>query len=270
MCWLTKGRWNEKKSVYSVALLLVFMIFTSVSEKSKADSEDHPALGQINFLAGSKITPPISPGPEHPGVPVSPVWPGGVTPAPGTAGPLSIDYASSFDFGVNAISAQDKIYYAKAQKYHASTLETPNYVQVTDNRGTLGGWTLKVLEVTQFHQGKPEAKYPDLKGAMLSLKKPEAVSENTDTAPKPQEVIDLVPGKETLVAAADKGAGAGTWMIRWGSRLVEQRTLNKEGQWVKESFNTDVQLFVPGKTFKDSTFYTTQLKWILSELPQNS
>ncbi|NHI67388.1 WxL domain-containing protein [Lactococcus garvieae] len=259
----------KKELVYSTSLILAATVCAITSESITADSVNYSLFGQVGFVAGNEITPPVSPGPEEPGKPVSPVWPGGVTPPPGTPGPLSIDYASSFDFGINNISTQDKIYYAKSQKYADSTLETPNYIQITDNRGTTAGWTLKVREVAQFHQENAAAKHPVLEGAMLSLVHPKAVSLNEGTPPTAQEVLDLVPEKETVVATAVKGAGAGTWIIRWGNELVAQDTLNQAEQSVKENFSKDVQLFVPGKTVKDAASYTTQLNWILSELPQN-
>ncbi|QPS72043.1 WxL domain-containing protein [Lactococcus garvieae] len=260
----------RKELVYGIALFLASTTIIISSENIRADSESYQTSGEIGFTPGKEITPPVNPGPNNPGSAVTPIWPDGKTPSPGTPGPLSIDYVSSFDFGINNISTQDRTYYAKSQRYINSNLETPNYIQVTDNRGTTAGWTLKVIEKAQFRQENVSAKHRVLEGAMISLKNPEAVSANEDAAPKIQEINNLVPGKETVVATAEKGAGVGTWTIRWGSKLVKQNALNKEGNVVKENFNTDVQLYVPGKTIKDAASYTTQLKWILSELPQNS
>lgn len=55
-------------------------------------------------------------------------------PNPGTAGPLSIDFASSFQFGNQKITSETMDYYAKLQEF-TSSLAGPNYVQVTDKRG---------------------------------------------------------------------------------------------------------------------------------------
>ena len=176
-------------------MILAAIVCAISSESITAESVNYSSFGQVGFVAGNEITPPVS-GTRRIGKPVSPVWPGGVTPPPGTPGPLSIDYASSFDFGINNISTQDKIYYAKSQKYADSILETPNYIQITDNRGTTAGWTLKVREVAQFHQENTAAKHPVLEGAMLSLVNPKTVSLNEDTPPTAQEVLELVPEKK--------------------------------------------------------------------------
>ncbi|WP_254558779.1 WxL domain-containing protein, partial [Salmonella enterica] len=77
-------------------------------------------------------------------LPVFPQNPDGSKPNPGGNGSLTIDFASSFDFGNHKISNKDQTYLAKAQKYFDSEVLTPNYVQVTDRRGTFAGWNLKV------------------------------------------------------------------------------------------------------------------------------
>ena len=75
---------------------------------------------------------PENPDPEKPVKPIDPTDPEG--PNPGTQGPLSIDYASSFDFGKNRISNKDQVYFARAQQYQENQKETPNFVQISDNR----------------------------------------------------------------------------------------------------------------------------------------
>ncbi|MEB5953235.1 WxL domain-containing protein, partial [Enterococcus innesii] len=69
--------------------------------------------GAITFEADPNPTNPVDPtDPEKPVDPVDPTDPDG--PNPGTNGPLSIDYASSLDFGVNKISNKNEVYYARA------------------------------------------------------------------------------------------------------------------------------------------------------------
>ena len=63
---------------------------------------------------------------------------------------------------------------------------------------------------------------------------------------------------------AKEGAGAGTWVGRFGS--VEEVTI--DGQAVKK--NTAVTLTIPGKTAKDAVAYTTKLTWTLSDTPANN
>lgn len=228
---------------------------------------DNSADGKVGFVAGSGITPPINPGPDKPGESVDPLLPEGDNP-PDKGGPLSIDFVSKLDFGINQISNKDQTYFAKAQKYEDSLLYTANYLQVSDNRGSLEGWMLKVVESSQFKQEK-KVKHPVLDGARLSFKSPVVTSKNTDPAPHAKEVLDLIPGQETIVAVADKGSGSGTWAVRWGTELTKAVTLTEDAKKTKEIFNPDVTLFVPGKTVKDEGSYSTKLNWILSELPQN-
>ena len=106
-----------------------------------ADGGEYDTNGVITFTPNNGTTDPVDPvDPTNPVKPVDPTDPSG--PKPGTAGPLSIDYASSLDFGSQKITSKDEIYKAKAQKYlDKDNVEKtgPNFVQVTDNRGTEKG-----------------------------------------------------------------------------------------------------------------------------------
>ena len=67
----------------------------------------------------------------------------------GSTGPLTLDYASSLNFGENIISTKDEIYFASAQvlKDKNNVEKTgPLFAQITDNRGTLEGWTLSAKQ----------------------------------------------------------------------------------------------------------------------------
>ena len=100
------------------------------------EAQTYDSNAVVNFVPNQDVTPPvdpINPDPENPVTPIDPTNPNG--PNPGTAGPLSIDYASSLHFGENKISTKNEVYYAKAQAFTGGS-EGPNYVQVTDNRGT--------------------------------------------------------------------------------------------------------------------------------------
>src|SRR5699024_9530365 len=102
--------------------------------------------------------------PVNPDDPTKPVTPDdNVT--PGTAGPLSIDFASNFYFGEQEISTEDKVYYSASQSFNGGTAG-PNYVQVTDRRGTLEGWKLSVKQQAQFKTAEDD----QLVGAAITLK----------------------------------------------------------------------------------------------------
>lgn len=258
-----------KKGLYlGGSLLLMLVPLFTHSNLTKADTSGiYDQTGEFGFVAGNGVNHPINPGPITPGDLVDPISPDNFKPR--TQGsPLSIDFVSKIDFGTNQISNKDQTYFAKSQKYLDTELDTPNYIQVSDHRGNLKGWVVKVLEVEQFQQ-KTSEKYPILHGALLSLKNPTAASKNTDPGPKTTEVTELIPGEEAIVAVANVGEGSGTWTIRWGSQLTKAEKSPEEGSKSSEFFNSDVELFVPGKTGKEAGAYHTKLNWILSELPQN-
>ncbi|MCV5434162.1 WxL domain-containing protein, partial [Escherichia coli] len=76
---------------------------------------EYETNGVVEFTPNTDITKPVNPDNPDPNKPVVPVDPTKIdpetnpdgTPNPGTAGPLSIDYASSLDFGKNKISGKD-------------------------------------------------------------------------------------------------------------------------------------------------------------------
>ena len=118
------------------------------------------------------------PDPEKPVNPVDPTDPDG--PNPGTNGPLSIDYASSLDFGSIKSRIKNETYYARAQTYlnddgTAAMLKTANYVQVTDNRGNNAGWRLTVKQNGQFKN--ENTLNQELTGSVIKLTEP-AVKSN--------------------------------------------------------------------------------------------
>ena len=128
--------------------------------------------GQVMFKTDVTRTPaknPLDPGDAKPGKPTNPTNPTG-TATNGTTGPLSLDYASSFTFGEAMISADDAKYYAKPQVFSqddGKTVDRPNFVQVTDKRGTFEGWTLKVKQEKQFSVKDDDTK--ELTGAQLKF-----------------------------------------------------------------------------------------------------
>ncbi|GAB6458687.1 WxL domain-containing protein ElrC [Bacillus luti] len=242
----------------SVAVLGATGLGTSVS------AAEYKTNGVVEFTPNTDITKPIDPDNPDPNKPVDPIDPvTGEKPEPGTAGPLSIDFASSLDFGKNKITGADETYYAEPQTYSESTKLTANYVQVSDKRGTNAGWTLKVKQEGQLKNEKAQNK--ELAGAQINIKSIEAAS-NAEGIQKPvTHNVQLDPnGAESLVMDAKEGAGAGTWVGRFGS--VEEVTI--DGQAVKK--NTAVTLTIPGKTAKDAVAYTTKLTWTLSDTPANN
>lgn len=261
---LNRFKYEKEGAVKTTTLLSVPLILISLGLAVKAEAtttQSYDSQGIVGFSTGGGTQPPVDPNIPDPTLPVTPQNPDGSKPNPGGDGPLTIDFASSFDFGTHDISNQDQTYASKAQRYFDSGDLTSNYVQVTDRRGTFSGWELKVKEVAQFTQiATGPQKYRELKGAAIAFNNPVSASLNDQYAPKSQMIQSLIPGVETQIALAETGEGAGTWVIRWGS----QENLTQEG------LSPDVTLFVPGTTPKDATAYRTTLNWILSDLPKNT
>ncbi|GAX48031.1 WxL domain-containing protein [Pseudolactococcus reticulitermitis] len=249
----------KTKTLLSLPLILMVLGLTTHTEAVTHQTYD--SKGIVGFNAGSGQQLPVDPNRPDPTFPVTPQNPDGSVPSPGGNSALTIDFASSLDFGSHAISNQDQTYTAKAQAYVNATNLTPNYVQVTDRRGTFSGWVLKVVELSQFTQvATGPQQYPVLTGAAISLSNHTPVSHTRQAAPQaPTTAQTLIPGVESQIALATSGAGAGTWVIRWGDQI----NLTSDG------LSPDVTLFVPGATPKDAAAYQTTLKWILAELPTN-
>jgi len=185
----------------------------------------------------------------------------------GTGSPLSLDHVSNLDFGVSEIAntEQGVTYYANAQELHTSegSKYVPNYVQISDNRGTNSGWTLTIKQEGQFSNAS--AQHKELTGSQIQFADPTV--EGVSDAPPPinAEVITLDPnGAESLVMAAKPLAGAGLWVKSWGT--VEEMT-GDSGQKIQKT--KAISLTIPGETLTDTVTYSTKLTWKLSDIPSN-
>lgn len=258
----------KKAWLLSLGLIMNFGLINSVSATEVAP---YSSKGSVDFVPNMGVTDPVNPMNPDPDNPVKPIDPSSTT-NKGSNGPLSIDYASSFNFGVNKISNKNEVYYARAQTYFTdsgavSNLVTPNYVQVSDNRGNNGGWTLTVRQSGQFKN--EETLNKELTGAQVTLSSP-TVSSNAQnvTAPIPTPSIALdVMGAESVVMSAATDAGAGTWVDYWGTveTITEKDQNNKD---VKADVVKAVALSIPGSTPKDAVSYETTLVWSLSDVPR--
>ncbi|UQF71481.1 WxL domain-containing protein [Vagococcus lutrae] len=250
-------KYNKIISLASVMALGLF-VGAGVVSAAETDGGEYTSNGLIEFTPGEKPVDPVDPlDPEQPVDPTDPTDPEG-KPQPGTPGPLSIDFASSFYFGNNKITSKDETYFAELQKYkdkgtEQELREGPNYVQVTDNRGTLAGWTLKVKQTEQFETDDSHK----LEGAKITLTNGNinTVSESTPATAVDEIAIDKMDA-DFLVMSAKKDAGAGTFLTRWGDEDLAKS---------KES----VQLFVPGKAVKKKAQYRTSFVWTLTDVPGN-
>lgn len=219
-----------------------------------ADGGNYDSNGVITFAPNTDLTDPVDPvDPTNPVTPVDPTDPTG--PKPGTAGPLSIDYASSLDFGTQKITSKDEVYQAKPQKYldkDSNEKTGPNFVQVTDNRGTETGWTLQMKQNSQFQTVDAE----ELTGAEITFKNGNVVTASASGKPTGEATIVADPSGalKDVMAAAD-GQGAGTYLLDWGTDDTTAAT--------------SIELSVPGSTTKYAKKYSTTFTWVLSDTPGN-
>ncbi|RAN86467.1 cell surface protein [Bacillus sp. SRB_28] len=257
---------KKTKQAMTIVAALSMVAVAPLSALADENGATYESNGVVEFIPNTDPTDPVDPNnpdPEKPVKPVDPTNPEG--PNPGTNGPLSIDYASSLDFGINKISNKDVTYYAKAQELRSDEGSTyvPNYVQISDNRGTNAGWTLTVKQEGQLSNDTTQNK--ELTGSQIQFVDPTVASKTEVTPPTPADVITLDPnGAESLVMSAKQSAGAGLWVDRWGT--VEEMN-GDQGEKVQKT--KAISLTIPGKTPKDAVKYSTKLTWNLSDVPGN-
>lgn len=201
-----------------------------------------------NVLPVDPLDPEIEVTPENPPV------------LPEEQGPLSIDFASRFNFGEQNISVKDKTYYAQPQRLLNEdgtvneTQDRPNYIQISDRRpeSKRNGWELAVTQNEQF-KGKENQM---LNGASISLSNQQVVTVQGGTEPGLQFTVPcrLVPGNRRTLLKAQGDEGTGTWIYRFGD---------------SETAGESVSLYVPKGTNPEATSYSTTLTWELSAVPDN-
>ncbi|MBK5491840.1 WxL domain-containing protein [Bacillus sp. TH13] len=242
---------NNLKTLGVTATMATGLMLTGGVSAFAADGGEYNSNAIIEFEPSTEITPPVDPtDPEIPVGPVDPTDPEG--PNPGTNGPLSIDYASSLDFGKQKITSTDQVYKAAAQKFNGERGEGPNYVQVTDNRGTEKGWSLQVKQNGQFKSDSGK----ELTGAEITFNN--SVVNTASESKKPSIVkssFNLTPegtGVAQNIMSAKAGEGAGTYVLAFGD---------------DNTAADSIELSVPGKTTKYAEKYSTSLIWTLTDVP---
>ncbi|WP_165005763.1 WxL domain-containing protein [Enterococcus sp. ZJ1668] len=256
-----------KKSFSFFSMASLFFL-SMLPANVTAAVQNYDSRAFMEFKSGSEfpgIVDPENPDPNHPVYPEDPTNPDG--PEQGTKGPLSIDFASSFDFGNHEISNKDQSYFARPQTYKEGNV-TPNYVQITDDRGTGGGWVLKIKQKGQF-TATEKAEYETLDGAEILLTHPKLESNSIEQRkPVPANNIRLDPnGAESVVITAPSGTGMGTWVDHWGEiRETTETDSHRRSQVV--SINDGVILEIPGTTPKSAVTYRTQLIWTIADIPE--
>ena len=179
---------------------------------------------------------------------------------PENQGLLSIDFVSQFNFGEQAISANNKIYFARPQRILNEDgsvnmiEERPNYIQISDRRGDNGknGWELSVTQVNQFRNINAQ----ELEGAQLNMENQQLVSVQGGSPPLiiEEDILHLIPGSRHILLLSQESEGMGTWIYRFGNNITSGESISLE---------------VPKGANPDATTYSTNLSWELNAVPLN-
>lgn len=249
------------------AIGLVSVISLAAPMNSLAATASYTSNATISFVPDIVSVPPLDPANPDLSSPISPVNPDGTAPEPGTGGDLSVDFASSLDFGTQYASMADEIYNAEAQKVSSGS-PVANFVQISDQRLTYAGWTLSVSQPTQFHlttidpDVTPESGNTDpgdyLTGSSINFKKGQ-VRGLSGQKGTPDTVVSSFSlngdGSQRTVLSASRTLGAGTWSYSFGDAADYSST------------SSPITLSIPGITPKKAAAYTTEIVWTLSDTP---
>lgn len=239
---------EEVKSKVFISFLMASLIILLFQVEALAVvSSTGESKATITFkMTDDGETPPRDP--EDPTEPLDPTDPDNPTDEPThNAGPLSLDYVSSIDFGVQEVNINEE------KTYESISLKP--FIQITDNRGTGSGWKVSAA-ASSFNDGTNDT----LSGAVITFNNGEVVSPTGLAAPTPnQEVVLSTNGVAVDVVTAQKNTGLGTWLNRWFPTLDETRTFNMET-------NDNVTLKVPAGVATVGTHKAT-ITWTLTDAP---
>lgn len=265
----------------ALAAMTVVPTIGFADDSASKTSITYDSKGTVEFVAPTNSdTPnkPLDPTNPDPNKPLDPKNPDGKNPNPGTKGPITLDFASSFDFGKQEITSVDKTYNTSAQLLGDGKY-VPDYAQITDNRGTFAGWTLSVKELDNFHTSTKV----DLKATQINFKNLNHATTNTlktdVSMPSAGFVIkpgadDTTPGASVNIMSGAKAADgktngtSGTHIIRFGNDdSLKTDDTQANGEKRANTVDPSVTLDVPGASDKMAKMYTTTLQWTLGETP---
>ncbi|MEJ6348017.1 WxL domain-containing protein [Holzapfeliella sp. He02] len=250
---------NKKNFLIStLALASIFTAtVTSTGVNAAEDAGSAQTKATLKFKQESQdptdSTKPVNP--DNPGEPN----PGPGNPDPGdpgnpgtnSAGPLSIDFAPAFDFGVGTISNESKTYSLQDAVYDdGQTRNHKPFVQVTDRRGNGQGWTLNA-NISKFTNsqasGNPQE---NLRGAEVKIS-----PKNAPTAGY-GSVSDAPTGFSSSIKLSENSQNIMTASNRQGM-----------GTWLQFLDPANITLTVPGGTAIKGNAYSANVTWTLSAGP---
>ncbi|QIK69831.1 WxL domain-containing protein [Erysipelothrix sp. HDW6C] len=219
------------------ALAVLLTVSTVVSADENGGSETSTA--SVSFIANEGPTKPV-----NPIDPTDPVLPETDEENKETemAGPLSLDVVPNLGFGQQKITGSIETY---------ETTNLVPYIQVTDTRGTMTGWTVSA-QLTNFTSGDET-----IDNARLTFGNSVIKTSNTNDTNRPTSAtsVTLVSGSEAkTMMNASAGNGMGTWLNTW---LANAQT---------DATNSNVTLDVETSQAK-ALAYEATINWTLSVAP---
>lgn len=224
-----------------IVILTASYLFSGASYL--AVENDLTSEADVTFKANTKPISPVDPGE---GEEIDPN-------RPPTEGPLSINYASNLEFGKQKKALAEQVFYAQEDRITVretqESKQVPNFVQITDLRGTASGWRLSVK------QNGPLKKQNGAKltGSSLVISAESVESmygfTNKPTGLKQNQFL-LEDGQAHEILNAEPGTGVSTWNVYLGK---------------SEDFSSGVRLIVPREGVPEVGRYTTSLTWVLTD-----
>lgn len=245
-----------------VALSTAAPVFAATAPA--AGDGTYTTTANATFAAPTTTDPGTTPPVVDPGNPGGTVSPGtDPTPAPivpgdpgnTTALPFTIDYAPTLTFpSVPTSTVGDD--YANLQTWSDGST-SPNYVQVTDNRGTAAGWNL-YAQVSDFTLSTDST--VKLVGATLNFANATnqaSPSVNAGLAATSTVTLNPAGGYSSPVATAAAGTGTGTTVVSFGGPGVAADTTGAQS----------VYLNLQSGSVPVAGTYNANLTWDLTAAP---
>ena len=186
----------------------------------------------------------------------------GTTPPEGTENPgtnatgdLRMDYApSAITFGTVPFAYSEETYNATKPKNTNGAEMTKQWIQISDDRTSLNGWSVKVSQPEEFK----DAQGNKILGTTLTI--PKGIINNSIDG-----TIDTT-SVDSKMTANSVGLGAGASATLFGAKDAGADSIGKKistYQWDP----TKVTLNVPGGKAKTNTAYETEINWSLVTEP---
>lgn len=252
-----KGATNRMKPIKllaSATLLAALTLSAGVSsDAAGTGTTADPAQGKATIKFDTNYDPTGPKDPTNPTEPNPSPLPDDKNEETGAPGPLSLDvYPSNFDFGTQKLDMNGGTYTSEKTGNH--------YLQVTDNRDKLGGWSIAMVR-TEFSNGTDE-----LTGSQLYIPAGEAHNSLASDPTAADTAISVSPatGQDEFDTMHEIGT---TESNLFGAQddltnLVGKGTTTYGWEASKELLN------IPAGVAKTGTF-TSTINWVLNATPMN-